>query len=180
MLESSKFDGPISTQHNLILCQQIFDEIFREMSKYISLLYCIIEFNYFQNLLILLPKQKGYISSIGTQCILHCIVYCMTFYIALHCIVYSILHKSLNPNASLLNSLLRCLHRIQAFQFHQVGANRSSLSRRRTRRSRWSATSGAPAKSCVQVCLQFIKLACTAFCGFVFFVVLIWPTCVLN
>ena len=43
-------------------------KIFRELSKYISLLTCIIVFNYFQNRLIYCQNKKG-ISSIGTQCI---------------------------------------------------------------------------------------------------------------
>ena len=106
---------------------------------------------------------------IALHCILHCIVYCIALYIALHCIIlHCIYHKSLNLDVSSLNPLLRCLHRIQAFQSHRVWADRSNLSKRRTRRSWWSVTSSAPAKSCVQACLQYVKLACTAFCGFVF------------
>ena len=45
-----------------------FDEIFRELSKYIILLTSTILFNSFQNSLIYCQNKKG-ISLIGTQCI---------------------------------------------------------------------------------------------------------------
>ena len=47
MLESSKFDCPILTEHNSTPCQTDFNEIFRELSEYIGLLTCKIVFNYF-------------------------------------------------------------------------------------------------------------------------------------
>ena len=58
MLESSKFDCPILTEHNLT----DFNEIFRELSEYIGLLsidlYNCIQL--FLKLTDLLTKQKGY------------------------------------------------------------------------------------------------------------------------
>ena len=67
MLENSKFDCPILSEHNLMMSTD-FNESFRELSKNISLLACTIVFNYFQNWLIYCQNKKG-ISSIGTQCI---------------------------------------------------------------------------------------------------------------
>ena len=69
MLESSKYNCPILTEHNLIIsCHRIlmkFSENCHKLIDHSIDLYNFIQL--FQELTDLLPKQKG-ISSIGTQC----------------------------------------------------------------------------------------------------------------
>ena len=66
MLGSTKFDCPILTEHNLYILPTYFDEIFRELSKYIH----SIDLQNFIQLFskLIYCQNKNGISSIGTQC----------------------------------------------------------------------------------------------------------------